>query len=369
MKVWVTVMPEYLAPGVYIEEVAFGAHPIEGVSTSEAGFIGASESPQLLSGITSVADFRRQVPSDSSAYLSSAVDGFFKNGGTRCFVALIAATEPLEAALEALSGEPVSILCCPDENLFTDAARVMTEHCERRKDRFCILQSPQPIVQIATHEPPVHSSYAAYYHPWLVVTAFDRITRLTVPPGGHVAGVYARTDMQGRIWKSSAGARIDGGTALSQNVESVDADLLLERGIDVLRNEPGQGIVVWGAMTTSTDQNWRYVNVRRLLIFLERSIDRGLQWVVSESYGSALWESVRTVIDVFLLNLWKSGALRGQTADEAYFVRCDRTTMTQDDMDNGRLIALAGVAPLRPAEFVILRIICQSERGARANRT
>jgi phage tail sheath protein FI len=351
-------MPEYLAPGVYIEEVTFRALPIEGVSTSTAGFIGAADGRQLLSGITSFGDFERQAVSGSSDYLSSAVRGFFHNGGTRCFVALIAGTDRVETALEALANEPVSILCCPDEYVFPNAARVMTEHCERRKDRFCILQSPEPAVPIATHEPPVNSSYAAYYHPWLVVPAPDRVTTLTVPPGGHVAGVYARTDLQRGVWKTSAGVRIEGVTALSENVTPADADLLVDRGIDILRNEPGRGIVVSAGRTTTSDPEWKYINVRRFLIFVERSIDRGLQWVVFEPNGVAVWEIVRHAIDAFLLGLWRSGALMGQTAAEAYFVRCDRTTMTLDDIANGRLVALVGIAPVRPAEFVILRITC-----------
>jgi uncharacterized protein len=350
-------MPEYRAPGVYIEEVAFGAHPIEGVSTSTAGFIGAADGPRLLSGITGFKDFE-QAASGSSLYLSSAVRGFFDNGGQRCSVVLIAATDPVEDALEALSGEPVSILCCPDENVFSNAANVITEHCERRKDRFCILQSPQPTVPISTHQPPVRSSYAAYYHPWLIVPTPDRASSLAVPPGGHVAGVYARTDIQRGVWKAPAGARIERVTALSENITSSDVGLLVDRGIDVLRNEPIRGIVVWAARTTSSDQDWKYVNIRRLFIFLEHSIDRGLRWVIFEPNGVALWEIVRRAIDAFLLGVWKSGALIGQTVDEAYFVHCDRTTMSQDDIDNGRLVALVGVAPLRPAEFVILRITC-----------
>jgi uncharacterized protein len=358
-------MSEFLAPGVYIEEVAFGAHPIEGVSTSTAGFIGAADGPRLLSGITSFKDFERQAASGSSLYLSSGVRGFFDNGGQRCSVALIAATDPVEAALEALSGEPVSILCCPDENVFSNAASVMAEHCERRRDRFCILQSPQPTVPISTHLPPVRSSYAAYYHPWLIVPTSDRATTVAVPPGGHVAGVYARTDIQKGVWKAPAG-RIERVTALSENITSSDVDLLVDRGIDVLRNEPIRGIVVWAARTTSSDQDWKYVNVRRLLIFIEHSLQRGLQWVVFELNGIALADIVTRAINAFLAGLWKSGALMGQTADEAYFVRCDRTTMTQDDIDNGRLIAVVGVAPVHPAEFVILRITCLLQSATRA---
>jgi uncharacterized protein len=359
-------MSEFLAPGVYIEEVAFGAHPIEGVTTSTAGFIGAADGPRLLSGITSFKDFEHAA-SGSSLYLSSAVRGFFDNGGQRCSVALIAATDPVEDALEALSGEPVSILCCPDETVFSNAANVMAEHCERRKDRFCILQSPQPTVPIATHQPPVRSSYAAYYHPWLIVPTPDHATTLAVPPGGHVAGVYARTDIQRGVWKGPAGARIERVTALSENITPSDVGVLVDRGIDVLRNEPIRGIVVGAARTTSSDQDWKYVNVRRLLIFIEHSLQRGLQWVVFELNGIALADIVARAIDAFLASLWKSGALMGQTAGEAYFVRCDRTTMTQDDIDKGRLIAVVGVAPVHPAEFLILRITCLLQSVTRAS--
>jgi uncharacterized protein len=358
-------MSEFLAPGVYIEEVAFDAHSIEGVSTSTAGFIGAADGPRLFSGITSFKDFEHAA-SGSSLYLSSAVRGFFDNGGQRCAVVLIAATDPVEDALEALSGEPVSILCCPDESVFSNAATVMAEHCERRKDRFCILQSPQPTVPISTHQPPVRSSYAAYYHPWLIVPTPDRATTLAVPPGGHVAGVYARTDSQRGVWKAPAG-RIERVTALSENITSSDVGLLVDRGIDVLRSEPIRGIVVWAARTTSSDQDWKYVNVRRLLIFIEHSLQRGLQWVVFELNGIALADIVVRAIDAFLASLWKSGALMGQTAGEAYFVRCDRTTMTQDDIDNGRLIAVVGVAPVHPAEFMILRITCLLQSVTRAS--
>src|SRR4029453_11570287 len=161
-------MSEFLAPGVYIEEVAFDAHSIEGVSTSTAGFIGAADGPRLFSEITSF-KASHNAASCSSLYLSSAVRGFFDNGGQRCSVVLIAATDPVEDAPEALSGEPVSILCCPDENFFPTPATVMAEDCERRKDRFCILQSPQPTVPIRRTSRPVRSSYAAYYHPWLIV--------------------------------------------------------------------------------------------------------------------------------------------------------------------------------------------------------
>jgi uncharacterized protein len=353
-------MPEYLAPGVYVEEVAFRAQTIEGVSTSTAGFVGVSRDRKLERLMTSFAEFERAAPADSTAYLTDAVKGFFDNGGRRCAVAWIAPADPIEAALAGLAEEPVSILCSPDEAALPNAAAAMAAHCEERKDRFCILQASQPVVVHEEHEPSVRSSYAAYYHPWLKIDAAG--TRL-VPPCGHIAGLYARVDAQRGVWKAPSGERIDGAAGLSQEITTSTADLLVPRGIDVLRMDPSRGLVAWAARTTSTDPEWKYVNVRRLFIFVEESIEEGLQWVVSEPNGVALWESVRASIDRFLLGLWRSGALVGSTADEAYFLRCDRTTMTQDDIDNGRLVALVGVAPMRPAEFVIIRITVQSRRS------
>ena len=147
-------------------------------------------------------------------------------------------------------------------------------------------------------------------------------------------------DLQRGVWKAPAGARIERVTALSENITSSDVDLLVDRGIDVLRNEPIRGIVVWAARTTSSDQDWKYVNVRRLLIFIEHSLQRGLQWVVFELNGIAL-RGHRGAGDRCFSGRACGNPVRssGQTADEAYFVRCDRTTMTQDDIDNGRLIA------------------------------
>jgi uncharacterized protein len=352
-------MPEYLAPGVYIEELPTGTHPIEAVATSVVGFIGVSTQPGLLSAVTSTTEFERSAPADSTQYLRSAVHGFFQNGGTRCSIVWIAASDPIDAALAALSEERISILCCPDEQAFTNAAAMMVADCEQRKDRFCILQSPLSVIPHATHEPPVHSSYAAYYHPWLTVPGPDGNVTLTVPPSGHVAGIYARIDTNRGPWAVPADVLL-GVRGLSQDIDETDAHTLTTRGINVLRNVPGRGIRIWGGRTTSADLEWKYVNIRRLFIFIEESLTRGLQWTVSEPQGIRLWETVRAVIENFLQGVWKAGALVGEKSEEAFFVRCDRTTMTQEDVDAGRLVALVGVSAVRPAEFVILRVTCQS---------
>lgn len=353
-------MPEFLAPGVYIEEISTKVRPIEGVPTSTLALIGVSEQPPDISDITSLAEYRRIAAPDASPYLSGAVRGFFDNGGQRCIVLWQATSDSVEAVLERVVDQPVSVLGCPDQDRLPTAAATLGAYCARRRDRLCILHAPQPTMPHATHEPLVRSSFAAYYHPWVIIPTEDGAGHLTVPPVGHVAGLYARTDREHGVWKSPAGIALAGVTGLSQQASPAERDLLHDRGINVLRQEPGRGILVWGARTTNTDPEWKYVAVRRFVIYVEQSLRKGLQWVVVEPGGSALWESVRHTCERFLSALWRQGALVGQRAEDAYFVRCDRTTMTQDDVDNGRLIALVGIAPSKPAEFVVLRITCQS---------
>jgi phage tail sheath protein FI len=353
-------MSEYLAPGVYVEELPCRSHPIEGVSTSTAGFLGVSPRASKPVLLTSYPEFERSVGPDSAGFLSLAVRGFFENGGRRCYVALIAATDPIEAGLDALARENLSILCFPDEHRFQGAPASLAAHCEQRKDRVCILQSPQPDLPDTCHTVPTHSSYAAYYHPWLVVQSPDGQRSVTIPSGGHVAGAWARLDIEHGVQHTPGRVRLLGVEGLSQEIDSAESELLVARGVNVLRRLPEHGIVVWSARTTSLDPEWKYVNVRRLLIFVERSIDRGLQWAVFEPNGPALWANVGRTIEDFLRNLWTSGALVGQKPEGAFFVRLDRTTMTQSDIDAGRLIAIVGVAPVRPAEFVLLRVTCQT---------
>jgi uncharacterized protein len=211
----------------------------------------------------------------------------------------------------------------------------------------------------------VHSSFAAYYYPWVTVIGFDGVTHVTIPPGGHLAGVYVRTDAERGVWKAPAGVQLLGALGLSQALTASESDLMNSRAINVLRSFPTQGILVWGARTTDLDTEWQYVNIRRFLIFIEQSLDQGLQWVVFEPNGFALWEGVRVSIESFLIGLWKSAALMGQTVRDAFFVRCDQTTTSQSDIDCGRVVVIVGVAVVRPAEFIILRITCQSQAASR----
>lgn len=541
-------MAEYLAPGVYVEEIEAGGKSIEGVSTSTAGFIGETERgptiPRLITGpehfyrLFGRSHFKvRGKPSNS--YLPSAVDGFFVNGGKRCFVTRVVSADAGEPAsldlpgtgsapedtpatpptpptsgrqsgqsaassraskpavtiralgpggwgnrisLEVEAGslndsedeqrkklfkakfsywgnkpqaegetpvyaeiydncsvDPVSpdyfekrinnrsslvwvdglgedppavfkgkkfldggkdgkelvlgdykgkekldedtgvrektgliacaeideinFMCAPNEGDVQGLTGALIAHCENLTERFAILQAKQTAALPESLRPPQDSKYAAFYYPW--IWTIDKITgnRKLVPPGGHIAGIYARSDNERGVHKAPANEIVRGAVGLQFPINKGEQGILNPRGVNCIRAFEGRGIRVWGARTISSDPSWKYVNVRRLFLYLEESIEEGTQWVVFEPNDQRLWARVRQTCTDFLTRVWRDGALMGTTADEAFFVKCDETTMTQDDIDNGRLIVLIGVAPVKPAEFVVFRI-CQKRGGS-----
>jgi Bacteriophage tail sheath protein len=186
-----------------------------------------------------------------------------------------------------------------------------------------------------------------------------------IPPGGHVLGVYARTDSERGVFKAPANEVLRGVLDLEFAIDDNTQDVLNPRGVNVTRSFPGRGILVWGARTISSNALWKYVSVRRLFIFLERSIYEGTQWVVFEPNDDRLWARVVDTIRGFLRDQWRLGALFGRTEQEAFFIICDRTTMTLDDILNGRLICEIGIAPVRPAEFVVFRIFQSTAESQR----
>jgi phage tail sheath protein FI len=502
-------MPEYLTPGVYVEELDTGNKPIEGVSTSTVGFLGVAErGPTATTFVSSFTDFVRAFGTYYAAagqtfYLAHAVEGFFSNGGLRCFVqavrpadavtatqaadkmnftavsggiwgnqiavkvekasanliriavmywsevppnaggavtvdpasrapadlrnpdrrepqlvevfddcdnnprstsfyetqingrsnlvtvALSAAGVPNPKALTLMSGgtagsalaladfkgdptklpgqkagldafteiDEISLLCCPDSYALganNDINDALIDQCEVLKSRFAILSStanePQPL-GIS-----FNSKYAAFYYPWVNVTNPRTGARVLVPPGGHVAGIYARSDTNRGVQKDPANEVIRGIESLQFKLTDAQQALLNPIGINALRYFKGAGNLVWGGRTTSLDPSWKYINVRRLFIFVEQSILRATRWAVFEINDEPLWASLRRSIGDFLTRMWMDGMLQGATKEQAFFVRCDRTTMTQADIDNGRLICVIGIAPVKPAEFVIFRI-------------
>ncbi|GLY05326.1 MULTISPECIES: phage tail sheath C-terminal domain-containing protein [Actinoplanes] len=237
----------------------------------------------------------------------------------------------------------------------------LISHCEFMKDRFAILdpRDDLDVAGIQAFREPFDTSFAALYHPWLITRHPSSGQDVHVAPSGHIAGIYARTDAERGVHKAPANAVIRGIRArggLVRDVTKREQDLLNPRNINVLRFFPNQGYRVWGARTLSSDPAWRYVNVRRLFLFLEESIEEGTQWVVFEPNNESLWALVRQTVGNFLTGVWNTGALAGTTPEEAFFVACDRTTMTEDDLLNGRLVCVVGVAPVFPAEFVVFRI-------------
>jgi phage tail sheath protein FI len=254
--------------------------------------------------------------------------------------------------------DEVTLLTAPDQNRFFPAVREkLLVQCERLKDRFAIISQNQERnpTNVINDRP---SLYGASYWPWIYVSHPNGRERVLVPPVGHVAGIYAKADIERGVHKAPANYVVAGALDLEFPVNKGMQDLLNPRGVNVIRDfrADRRGIRVWGARTISNDPSWKYINVRRLFIFLEESIDEGTQWVVFEPNSEALWDRVRRSIESFLITVWRNGALMGVRTEEAFYVKCDRTTMTQDDIDNGRLICYIGVAPVKPAEFVIFRM-------------
>jgi len=257
-----------------------------------------------------------------------------------------------------LENEQVSIMAVPgvtDPNV----QLALIAHCENLKSRFAILDVPmdeKKVGDVMKFRNMFDSDYSAMYHPWLEM--FDPLDKRNIylPPSGAMAGIYARSDTERGVFKAPANEVVRGAVGLSSLYGKGEQDILNPKGVNLIRTFTGQGIRVWGARTTSSNSLWKYVNVRRLFIFLEESIKANTNWVVFEPNDEQLWTRVKRTIEVFLTGVWRSGALAGSSQGEAFFVDIGRTTMSEDDIGNGRLICVIGVAPVKPAEFVIFRI-------------
>jgi phage tail sheath protein FI len=239
-------------------------------------------------------------------------------------------------------------------------AQSLIAHCEQQKFRFAVIDcNPNTAPGDASLDPRSviqDTEYAAFYYPWLTILDPQTNAPRNVPPGGYAVGVYARTDNARGVFKAPANEVVEEVIKLEQSVNDNQQFTLNPRGVNCIRSFAGRGIRIWGARTMSSDGLWKYVSVRRLFIFLERSIYEGTQWVVFEPNDQRLWARVKDSVRLFLRTQWRQGALMGATEDQAFFITCDTSTMTPDDILNGRLICEIGIAPVRPAEFVIFRI-------------
>ncbi|MHB8763386.1 MAG: phage tail sheath family protein [Deferrisomatales bacterium] len=265
------------------------------------------------------------------------------------------------AALEEV--EDVSIVLTPAAAAHAGSHQAVVaelqKHCNKMRYRVGLVDSRegQALSEVREFASFFDDSRLALYYPWLVIADPTGATpEVTVPPAGFVAGIYARTDVDRGVHKAPANEPVLGALRPELELNRFQQELLNPNGINCLRSFPNRGLRVWGGRTRSSDPEWKYVNVRRYFLYLERSIDKSTQWAVFEPNGEALWASIRSTVDDFLFNEWRNGRLLGSTPKQAYFVRCDRSTMTQNDLDNGRLICVVGVAALKPTEFVVFRI-------------
>lgn len=263
--------------------------------------------------------------------------------------------------------EDISIVAAPGatfgfkDRSHADASAIasrLISHAEGMRYRIAVLDSGDGlgISEVRAMRAGYDSARAAFYYPWVRVQ--DPITgqEIDLPPSGFVSGIYVRNDLERGVCKAPANEVVNLAQGLEIVLTEAQESALNPEGINCLRFLPGLGYRLWGARTMSSDPGWQYVNLSRYFAYLEHSIDRGTQWAVFESNNDALWARMRCTVESFLLDEWKAGALSGNTPEMAFFVRCDRSTMTQNDLDNGRLICSIGVAPQRPAEFVIIRI-------------
>lgn len=392
-------MPNYLSPGVYIEEVSTGARPIEAVGTSTAGFVGVapdqSAYPRKAEAVNNWTEFLKKFGSAGgpSTHLAQAVFGFFLNGGRRCYVVNLGEANTITGDGKGRKGidlleevDEVAIVAAPG---FSDVAshEALLSHCEKLRDRVAILDTPKEVADISQLTKVATASvskpdederarsidgdqlsglrprqsdngFGAIYFPWITVRDPISANELVeVPPSGHMAGVYARTDATRGVHKAPANEVIRGALNVRYRVTHDEQGELNPNGINVIRFFSNEGIRVWGARTVASGSSqWRYLNVRRLFNMIEESIARSTRWIVFEPNDAPLWKSIRRDISAFLTILWRQGALMGQSAEEAFFVKCDEETNTPESIEAGMVIVVVGLAPVKPAEFVIFRV-------------
>ena len=259
-----------------------------------------------------------------------------------------------------------------DLNLWKAVQTALISHCEQHGNRMALLDSPpgmspQQIREWRSEVAMYDSAYAALYYPWVRVEnpiGVNGNSEVVIPPSGHIAGVWARTDDTRGVWKAPANDTMRGVLDIERSVTQNEQSLLNPIGINCIRPFGTRGIRIWGARTLASDSDWRYINVRRLFNMVENTILTGTQWAVFEPNDMALWEGVKRTASGFLRGLWSAGALFGATADEAFYVKCDAETNPPESIDEGKLVVEIGIAPVKPAEFVVFRISQQKQVAA-----
>lgn len=370
-------MPPYQTPGVYREDAAL--LPPAALRTGVPAFLGyvsmQTAAPAPVYGtrrLTSWSDFGPQFgASGPDAYLAHAVRGFFQNDGAACYVVrldpAVDATTALRRGLAALRTlDDIDLVCAPDIlRVAPDAASAqrlqseVLEHCDTQGDRFAILDSPPGagVDDVLAHRRALRGASGALYYPWVRPEGALPPPLRAVPPCGHVAGVYARTDRQTGVHGAPANAALAGVADLERQVSSLDQDRLNPEGVNCLRAFPGRGVRVWGARTLSRDPAWAYIGVRRLFQATGRWIVREMADQTFEPNDARLWARIQRELTAYCSDLFRRGALRGGRPEEAFYVKCDAETNLRPVREAGMVVAEIGLAPVVPGEFVVARIV------------
>lgn len=324
---------------IELNEIKFGSNPIESI---------------LGEGVTS-----------GVITLAGGSDGSISKVNAGTFIGVDNGPGKRTGLQSFIENNIVSMIATPGVTI-PEVIVALVGHCENLKSRFAVLDMPKEMTktrELIEYRGMIDSTYAAMYHPWIQV--YDRSANKAgyLPPSGAIMGIYSKTDNERGVHKAPANVTL-ACTGLYTNYTQGEQDILNPEGINLIRALPGQGIRVWGARTASSNSTFKYVNVRRLFIYVEESIKANTSWVVFEPNDATLWNRVSITVSGFLSNLWRNGMLAGSTPAEGYFVEIGPSTMTRDDIMNGRLICNIGIAPSRPAEFVIFRVTQHTAEAA-----
>ncbi len=357
-------------------------HPIQGVASSNTGFIGSALSGPMDQAvhITSFSEYEREFGGlGSESPMSYAVWHYFENGGKHAFVVRVVKNPPKKGSAGSIGFKEIqqglkafdkvdllNLLCIPPFGFQLDVDlqtwKAALEYCTSRR-AFLIVDAPAMGEKEAVMRSIPATMNAALYYPRLVIPdPLNGSSVRLVAPCGAVAGIFARTDTNFGVWKEPAGphANLIGTLGISASPSDEDADELGRLGINCIRYSPSHGLVIWSARTLQGpdpfSSEWKYIPVRRTALYIEESIYRGLDWTVSEPNDEPLWAQIRLNVGAFMQTIFQQGALQGTSSHQAYFVKCDRETTSQADIDKGITTLLVGFAPLRPAEFVMIKI-------------
>lgn len=344
---------EYTTPGVYLKKT-FPIQAAKELITGVPVFLGVTDDQEFLENIPKLLTLPTQIQFNQSdkTYLAHAVRGFFENGGRFCYVVKLrdlsrtALNEGLDA-LELL--DEIDLVCAPDIMQIRDSGEIIAmqqailEHCERSESRFAILDS-----FLTGEHPELKSANGAIYTPWIKIENHLN----PIPPCGHIAGVYARSDKEKGVYQAPANYVLEGVVDLSSDYLPTTLT-----STNYLRALPGRGIRVWGCRTLSDDQNWQYINVRRLFLTVNRWLELNFEDIAFEPNDFRLWVRIERQLTAYLESLRQQGALQGNTSAEAFFVKCDAQTNPASLVDNGQIVAEIGFAPIIPKEFIVMRLI------------